>query len=75
MAELDLTAIASNSIATPASGVIALFGHSVSKQILTKRDDGVIDGILSNQSVSTPGAGLNPRKAFSGRIVRPSTIR
>ena len=58
MAELDLTNISPNSIATPASGVTAAFVSSVSKTPMHKIDTGAIQGQLSNQSVSTPGAGF-----------------
>jgi hypothetical protein len=58
MAELDQTRIANTSINTPAAGVTASFIDSTSKQLLRKHDDGSIDGLLSNQSVSTPGAGF-----------------
>lgn len=61
MAELDLTNIAAASIATPAAGVTAVYADSTSKLLAVRNDSGGTYGFplfLSNQSVSTPGAGF-----------------
>lgn len=56
MSELDLTNIGVGSIATPASGVTAVFVDSVTKSLMSKIDTGVTQGRVINQSVSTPAA-------------------
>lgn len=56
MAELDLTAIAATSIATPAAGVLAAYADSTSKQLSTKNDAGAINTPVfgaKNQAVSS----------------------
>lgn len=58
MAELDLTNIATTSIATPASGVSAWFVDSVKKLPFLKIDTGSMQGSMSNQSVTTPAGGF-----------------
>lgn len=56
MAELDLTAIAATSIATPAAGVLAVYADSTTKALASKNDAGVITnyvGGLKNQAVAS----------------------
>lgn len=61
MAEIDFTNIAAGSIATPGSGVSALFVDSTSKLPQVKNDAGgvaLFPCYLLNRSVSTPAAGF-----------------
>jgi hypothetical protein len=61
VAELDFTNIASASIATPASGVTAVYVDATTKLLSFKNDSGGVTPTslyLSNQSVTTPGAGF-----------------
>lgn len=56
MAELDLTAIAGASIATPAAGVCALYVDNTTKKLSTKDDTGGITPFpaqLSNQAIAS----------------------
>lgn len=53
MAELDLTAIAATSIATPASGVVAIFGDVTLKRLSSKNDAGVVSDYADLTSTQT----------------------
>lgn len=56
MAELDLTAIAAASIATPAAGVLAVYADSTSKLLSTKDDTGAVNtmpAFLKNQAIAS----------------------
>jgi len=55
MAELDLTAIAAASIATPAAGVEAVYIDSTTKRLASKNDAGVVSDYADLTSTQTMG--------------------
>jgi len=66
VAELDLTNIASTSISTPASGVIAEFVDSVHKTLKSKDDAGFIDGHFYNFSTASQAPAATTRTYITG---------
>lgn len=66
MAELDLTAIAETSIATPAAGVGAIFFDSLNKQLKTKDDAGFVRGYISNFSTAAQTPAASTRTYITG---------
>lgn len=63
MAEVDFTNIASTSISTPASGVVAEFADSVHKTLKGKDDTGFIDGHFYNFSTTSQNINLGASPA------------
>src|SRR5262245_18037660 len=66
MAELDLTNIQATSIATPASGVTAVFADSVNKVLKTKDDTGFVSGQLNNFSAASQAPTATTRTYITG---------
>jgi len=82
MAELDLTAIAAGSIATPASGVGAVYIDSTTKRLASKNDAGTVSDYadltstqtLAGKTLTTPniGAATGTSLAATGAITSSS---
>lgn len=67
MAEIDFTAIAASSIATPAAGVVAVFADPVSKSIVTKDDAGFYRGMCRmNFSTASQAPAATTRTYITG---------
>lgn len=74
MAELDLTNIAAASIATPASGVTAVFVDSADRKVKTKDSNGVIstlvnDGLQDRNVLTNGGFAVQQRVATASTAI------
>lgn len=78
MAELDLTNIAATSIATPASGVTALYVDSLTKKVQSKNDAGTVDtlaGFLNFSTANQTGFAADTYLAGSNISIPTSLVR
>ena len=66
MAELDLTNIASSSIATPASGVTAMYIDTIDKKLRRKDDTGYVDTYVQNFSTTSQSLTAATRTYITG---------
>jgi hypothetical protein len=70
MAELDLTNIAATSIATPGSGVTALFADSINKSLKQRNDAGFVTGLpILNFSVTSQSISAATRTYLTGSAI------
>lgn len=78
MAELDLTAIASSSILTPAAGVAGVFADSSGKVLAVKDDAGYVRSLGRNNfstALQTPAAAVRTYIAGSALAVPKSKLQ
>lgn len=75
MAELDLTAIAAASIATPSSGMVAVFADNADRKLKTKDDQGVVSLLVNNgrdRSLLTNGGFIIQQRVATASTLIPA---